>query len=76
MTNRELYQRPVSIFILTKGDVCGLFHNIVNTYIFICLRMRIYIFSILIKLVKNKAGEQQGERWLPIGHLVPVTLNK
>jgi hypothetical protein len=29
----------VSIFILTKGDAGGLFLNIINTYLFICLHM-------------------------------------
>jgi hypothetical protein len=64
----------VSISILAKGDAGGLFHNIVFIALFICLRMWFYIFSILTKLAKNKAGEQQGERWLPMGPLAPMPL--
>jgi hypothetical protein len=41
---RELHQRIVSISILTEGNAGGLFHNIVFIALFICLRIRFYIF--------------------------------
>jgi hypothetical protein len=46
---------------LTEGDAGELFHNIVFTALFICLRMWFYIFSILTKMVYNKAGMQWGD---------------
>jgi hypothetical protein len=46
-------------------------YNIVFTALFICFRMRFYIFSILTKMVHNKVGMQRGsdgiaswDRWL------------
>jgi len=46
-----------------------------KTNIFVCA-CDITCFIFLTKLVKYKAGEQQGERWLLVGPLAPVTLNK
>jgi len=51
----------VSISLLTEGNAGEFFLNIINTYLFICLRMWFYIFSILTKLFNNKAGMQRGE---------------
>jgi len=69
---RKIFEAEiVSISILTEGDAGGLFHNIVFTALFICLRMWFYVFSILTKLVNNKAGMQWGgdgcqwNFWLP-----------
>jgi hypothetical protein len=44
--------------------------------IYLFVHVNLHIFSVLIKLLNNKAGTQWGANGLPVGPSVPVKVNK